>query len=366
MSTTGDQRQVVLLKSLETNNRFYTLVPPDSGIRNAEAIERFPDDLPLGIAYPCLEDGLNDFAVIRTTFETLDLFPDDQALRDEMMEIINDARQNLRRRLTELRDRIASGQAHFLGTDLREFKQYVLHLATKGTIRKNLDNMMKLDVFESVADAEATGAEMPDPIYRYEPGLMHPLEEIERLPPREFVARIFDDILEAVEDPLNYQNKYSFDRNVFQKFIALMFVNYATTEPQFYGTNKEDYGVASEKEMQDTPLYMAVGKALRELEKEYQLASRGVLVPGAEEPPPGVEGVPEVLAFPNDRATEQRLVGSFTFIAEGVRVLKHVEHPQALEAAEIIGRASKELFRQLRELGIISPVALDPVQAMLE
>src|SRR5262249_44148379 len=39
MSSAGDNRQVVLLKSLATNNRFYTLVPPDSGMKNADAIE---------------------------------------------------------------------------------------------------------------------------------------------------------------------------------------------------------------------------------------------------------------------------------------------------------------------------------------
>jgi hypothetical protein len=217
-------------------------------------------------------------------------------------------------------------------------------------------------VFESVAGTEASSAGMPDTIYRYEPGIAHALEIIEELPPREFVARVFDDVLDSVEDPLNYQNKYSFDKHVFQKFIALMFVNYATTDQQFYGTSKEDYGVASEKEMQDTPLYRAVGDALRRLEKEYQ-AGLGIV---PEEFQVEAEPKAETLAYPNDRATEQRLVGSFTFIAEGVRVLKHVEHPQALEAAEIIGRASRELFRQLRELGIISPVALDPVQAMLE
>jgi hypothetical protein len=364
MSTTADQRQVVLLKSLATNNRFYTLVSPDSGMKNADAIESFPDDLPLGIAYPCLEDGLNDFAVIRTTFETLDLFPDDVALREEMTEIINDARSNLRRRLVELRDKIATGQAHFLGTDLTEFKQYVVHLAIKGTIRKNLDNMMKLDVFESVSQVEAENGRMPEPIYRYEPGIAHGLELIEPLDPREFVARIFDDVLEAVEDPLNYQSKYTFDKYVFQKFIAVMFVNYATTDPQFYGTNKDDYGVASDKQMQDTPLYRAVAGALREIERRFQARRQGEQE--AEFPTPAGIETPAELEFPSDRATEQRLVGSFTFIAEGVRVLKHVEHPQALEAAEIIGRASRELFRQLRDLGIISPVALDPVQAMLE
>src|SRR5712692_4400873 len=111
MVVSSDTRQVVLLKSLETQNRFYALVDPALGWKNADAIPAFPDDIPLGIAYPCLEDGLNDFAVIRTTFETIDLFPEDRELRAEMMEIIHEARGNLGRRLGELRSRIGSGQA---------------------------------------------------------------------------------------------------------------------------------------------------------------------------------------------------------------------------------------------------------------
>src|SRR5438105_9848357 len=126
MSIAVDKRQVVLLKSRRTNNRFYTLVEPESGFKNADAIDDFPSHLPLGIAYPCLEDGLNDFAVIRTTFETIDVFPDDDELRVEMMAIIQDARSNLLRRLEELRDRLSSGQAHFLGTDLQEFKDHIV------------------------------------------------------------------------------------------------------------------------------------------------------------------------------------------------------------------------------------------------
>src|SRR5215208_3180006 len=97
----NDNRRVALIKSLATNNRFYALVTPESGIRNADTVESIPPDLLLGIAYPCLEDGLNDFAVIRTTYETLDYFPDDQELRLEMMDIIDDARSSLRRRLIE-------------------------------------------------------------------------------------------------------------------------------------------------------------------------------------------------------------------------------------------------------------------------
>src|SRR5687768_4491200 len=130
MNTMIDNRQVVLLKSLRTNNRFYTLVRPGSGYRNADAIDEFPPDLPLGIAYPCLEDGLNDFAVIRTTFETIEVFPDDEELGAEMLAIIQDARSSLLLRLQELRNAIVSGQAHFLGTDLSEFKDTIVQMAT--------------------------------------------------------------------------------------------------------------------------------------------------------------------------------------------------------------------------------------------
>src|SRR6476659_5785462 len=126
MTFQGDNRRVALIKSLATNNRFYALVELDRGIRNADAIASIPEEILLGIAYPCLEDGLNDFAVIRTTFETLDLFPEDDPIRDEMMEIVNDARSNLLRRLTELHDKIHASKAHFLGTDYNEFKDYAM------------------------------------------------------------------------------------------------------------------------------------------------------------------------------------------------------------------------------------------------
>ena len=35
--------------------------------------------------YPLLEDTLNDMAVIRTTFETLDLFPADDPVRADLL-----------------------------------------------------------------------------------------------------------------------------------------------------------------------------------------------------------------------------------------------------------------------------------------
>jgi hypothetical protein len=400
MTSPADRRIVVLLKSLNTNNRFYTLVPPDGALQNGEVIAEFPNHLPLGIAYPCLEDGLNDFAVIRTTFETLDLFPDDQELRSEMMEIIDDARGSLKRRLIELRDKLESGQAHFLGTDLDEFKESIVHLVNKGNIRKTLDQMMKLDVFESVAvvDAATSGAS-PDPTYRFELLPHHSLAILNPKPAREFISRVFDDVLESVEDNTNYEGKYTFDRNVFQKFIALMFVNYATTDPMFYGTNKADYGVSGDKEMQDTPLYRAVAVALRELERQHprqpdtphvdpgggapkagRMAS-GTLPSHPAESTPDLEpaspftGEPLAAEFtgplpaasppihepPAWAHAEQTLMEPFMSIAEAMQLLRRLDHPRARECGEIISLNARRLFRQLKTLGLISPVVADPL-----
>jgi hypothetical protein len=303
-------RRVALIKSLETNNRFYALVEADSGIRNADAVERIPDDLLVGIAYPCLEDGLNDFAVIRTTFETIDLFPEDDPIREEMMEIVNDARGNLLRRLAELHDKIHSGHAHFLGTDYTEFKDYSLAMVHKGYPRRNLDSMMKLNVFSSVAEAE--GHADPSHLLFYfefkhiDGGRMPSLDA------REFIVSLFEEVILSVKDNHNYTSKYLFDRNVFQKFIAVMFVNYATTDPMFYGINKRDYGVSADKDMDSTPLYIAIRKELCDIEEQYR-ASGTLLTPLRSN---GTEGVTSIAPIVTRESTAPPVPPPFLAVPE--------------------------------------------------
>ena len=41
------------------------------------------------------------------------------------------------------------------------------------------------------------------------------------MPDRDFVTALFDDVLDSVLDDGNYAGKYSFDRHVFQKLLAL-------------------------------------------------------------------------------------------------------------------------------------------------
>jgi hypothetical protein len=380
-------RRVALIKSLATNNRFYALVTPESGIRNAETVADIPNDLLLGIAYPCLEDGLNDFAVIRTTFETLDLFPEDDPIRDEMMEIINDARGNLMRRLTELRDRIHSKQAHFLGTDYNEFKGYALDMANRGYPRRNLDSMMKLNVFSSVAEAEGH-TDASELLYYYEFANGLELAMVKEEEPREFITMLFEDVLRSVRNDANYKSKYVFDRNVFQKFIAVMFVNYATTDPMFYGIRREDYAVSANKDMDDTPLYKAIREELSEIEEGLHGAAHPfakaptLAVPDASPGEPDfaaavslpVGDVPEPIPVPGDRLTleqaaallpgeiinEENLLGPITSLCSAANLLMRKNDPETQRFARVILMDASKLMDELKRLGIVSPLANDP------
>ena len=360
--TTGpiDNRRVALIKSLATNNRFYALVTPESGLRNADTVESIPPDLLLGIAYPCLEDGLNDFAVIRTTYETLEYFPDDDAMRVELMEIIEEARGKLERRLRELRDRLEERKAHFLGTDLEEFKGYVLDIVNRGYPRRNLDSMMKLNVFSSVAEAEGhtLGSE---PLYRYEFRPGRKVAEMSQLPPVAFIGQLFADVLESVLDDAHYERKYLFDRNVFQKFIAVMFVNYATTEPIFYGINRADYGVSEEKDMDSTPLYMAVARELREIEARLRAEAGGEAVVALQEgqaeadrvEAPGVE-------LPGTLHNEDVLLSPIASICAAARQIRRKGDHEESELSRVILSEASRLIQELKRLNIVSPFADDP------
>lgn len=375
MQAPNDKRRVALIKSLTTKNRFYSLIDPNSGIRNADTVEHIPEDLLLGIAYPCLEDGLNDFAVIRTTFETLDLFPEDDPIRTEMMEIVNDARANLLRRLNELRDKIHSNHAHFLGTDYNEFKGYALAMVNRGYQRRNLDSMMKLNVFSSVAEAE--GYSDPTQLdYFYEFVAGRDTAQIADLPAREFIVALFNDVLDSVLNDGNYATKYLFDRNVFQKFIAVMFVNYATTDPMFYGINRSDYGVSGERDMDSTPLYVAIRRELNEI--EARLRAEGKYFGTKPDEPDfssaplltGTEIIPQPRAqitleqasamLPGELINEEVLLGPIHSLCSAASLLMRKNDPETQRFARVILADASKLIEELKRLGIISPLVNNP------
>ncbi|HVF11365.1 MAG TPA: hypothetical protein VNA16_11200 [Abditibacteriaceae bacterium] len=365
-----DDRRVALIKSLATNNRFYALVTPESGIRNADVVEEIPDDLLLGIAYPCLEDGLNDFAVIRTAFETLNLFPEDDELCHELWGIINDARGALLRRLIELIDRLLVRKAFFLGTNLNEFKAYSLDLVQRGHRRRNLDSMMKVNVFASVATAEGY-PDGQEPPYAYEFRYDHDLKRLAELSALDYMTALFSDVADSVLDDENFQSKYAFDKNVFQKFIALLFVNYGATDPVFYGTNRADYGVSCDKDMDATPLYIAVAHELRCLEATMgaptsyagkDAAKAAVGAATAENWTERVTG-PALAQLPDSRAIEGTLMELIGSICTTAHQLDQRENPDTTESARAILSAALRLIEALKQLHLVSPTAAPPAVA---
>ncbi len=370
----SDDHRVALIKSLATNNRFYALASNQSGISNAEVVEEIPHDLLLGIAYPCLEDGLNDFAVIRTSYETLALFADDEDMCKELTEIITDARRSLTRRLMELLERIIARKAYFLGTDLELFKSSALDIMSRGFPRQNLDSMMKVNVFSSVAETEMQmGGAATDisVFYRYEFCNSDVLARLSRLSGRDFLISLFADVLDSVLDDDNYQSKYTFDKNVFQQFIALMFLTYAATDEVFYGTSPDDYGVSKDRNMDETPLYQAVRHELHRIANPSatqagDFKSKGTPLESATAAdtedlfglnPVAALSESNLSHLPLDEDAILSPLASICAIAQQLH--KHYRGDTAELSRLILADASR-LVQELKRMGVLSPLAYDP------
>ena len=160
-----------------------------------------------------------------------------------------------------------------------------------------------------------------------------------------------------------------------------MFVNYATTDQMFYGTNREDYGVSGEREMNETPLYQAVAVALRQSERGEE-PTRAVETPY--QPPAAARQPRRRMISPQSSApcpiqqpsrrghrlrtvelpgfgTEQMLTEPFIALADALRLLSTVEHPRIGECRTLVSRAGHQLFGRLKQLGILSPMAQNPL-----
>lgn len=378
--------RVALIKSLSTHNRFYTLAHPDSGICNAGVVEEIPHDLILGIAYPCLEDGLNDFCVVRTAFETLDLFPDDHQTCAELREMIEDARRNLTRRLMELLERIIARKAHFLGTDLHQFKLWTLKIIEQGVSRYDIDTAMKVNVFSSVALTEQAQGGCASPRYRYEFHNSETAERLSNLEGREFLVALFADVLDSVLEDDNYASRYAFDKHIFQQFIAMLFVAYSATDPVFYGTHKDDYGVSANKDMEKTPLYRAVNRELRQLcglpmTRQTTYPQRALITADELSAVP-VEDNWESIALaeiagrenieahrlgaplPSHMSRSQAATSEETLLAPIAAICAVAHQMQKRdpnnELASLLLREASRLVQELKMMGVLSPLAYNP------
>lgn len=193
---------------------------------------------------PHLEAVMSDIAVIRMSFETLALFPPGDPICEEIREMVNDARNNLIQKFRHIATLTPRELTPYFHTSDDGFRDFAIALKSKGYPRRNLDSMLKTDVFCSGASAE-NHRDCSEVLYLYE--LNQPISTavLNSLPSLEVYQIFVADILQAVEEPANYASKYHFDRQVFQKIAAFLFCHYAGTDPFFYGGGDPGSGTGS-------------------------------------------------------------------------------------------------------------------------
>lgn len=215
------------------------------------------------------------------------------------------------------------------------------------------------------------------PRYIYEFHNSETAARIARLSDRDFLVALFSDVLDSVLEDENYLNRYTFDKKIFQQFIALLFVTYAATEPVFYGTHRDDYGVSRERDMENTPLYLAVGAQLRRFagmpprptsdlltataDDDWgaialaEIADRAAMGASAANPPAVISGI---AAIQPQVSVEETLLNPIAAIcAVAQQLYKNGQNP---DLVRLICAESSRLVQELKQQGILSPLAYDP------
>ena len=158
-----------------------------------------------------IEGAIQDCAVIRTTFQTIELFPPNDPIRADMYETVADARGNLIRFFSGLCDAIRS-DGGLRGLDGEKFKKRMLETMTHGCATRDLNGMMKLKVFDE-----------RKPLYHYAAAGLGDAASAAGLPADVFVQRVFDDLLASVRDAANYSDAETFNRTIDRKYIVVIY-----------------------------------------------------------------------------------------------------------------------------------------------
>jgi len=192
--------------------------PPDSSGWSGDA-----PDSGFGDALARLEEGLNDLSIIRTAFQTLDLFPEDAALQHELLPLMQSAQHQLTARLQRLAAwsnevRIQSAEA--IGP---YFRRSMLHMIRKEDRPERLDAILAHYLGTPFERSDKPAAQRQGGLgFRYVLR-REPKAGIENLSAAALLTCLLEDLLDAVRDPASYQNLFAFDAAVFQKYLVLTY-----------------------------------------------------------------------------------------------------------------------------------------------
>lgn len=239
----AEESLVSLVTNLATGNKYFLYNQPD--YKDTTEVAAVPKEFIVGItdSYP-LTDWVTTFTLPTMTYLTLEdgSKKDTKTVRER---ILMPTRGELEKRVADLRDRFAQGTLYFMGTDLERFMETMHGLIKGGVLRSELDKEFKAEAVRIVGIAPTIkkGEEgffqtvSDDPIYRY--GLQKQGSYDVNGEPGEFMLYILDDLLESIRDPRNYLDITSFERNVAQKALAIIYANRMSQTPEFRTATRE-------------------------------------------------------------------------------------------------------------------------------
>lgn len=173
--------------------------------------------------FTLLEDALNDMAIIRTTLDTMMMFDGDDPIRPEILAFAFEARDNLTVRFKNLLENLQTSNTDYV-LNYETFKSGALQMMTRGYSGQNLNSMMKVTAFDE--NATQNFYELTDLSQR---------ELIPQMSGHQVAVLLLNDILHGIEDKDSYTDERQFNHRVFQKYLTILFLIYACTNPIFYG-----------------------------------------------------------------------------------------------------------------------------------
>lgn len=163
-----------------------------------------------------LQDGIVDLAVIRTTLETREVFPDDQALQSELDEIITGARSLLLRRLRDAANAVGTAEPTFRRC-LEAFRDEAVRAATHGVS----DPLP--------AEGPRLHGTKPLRVYFELPGHWTP-QQSARVPAARFAAAVLEDLARRASDEPAFTDRVDFDRRVMRPYVLALFIAATTND----------------------------------------------------------------------------------------------------------------------------------------
>lgn len=313
--------------------------------RREDEVNEWPPDITVGVAYPCLEDLLNVFSVVRATIITKeDLSADeesDPAIMQELDFAVDAALEKGSEKLREIASRLESLRIVLLGTNMDQFALLLRRFMQDGIPACEAERFSGRNCIY-VDQGDNTRCDPTRSVLSCRRETDFP----EGLNSRQFIAHSLRDLAVCMREEENLSSLEIYEQRVLTRYVMILVAQYHTTNPLFY---------ASEDQFEDA-FYRGISAELEAHQEWAQTERRNPSwkndggVTGEYCPiTPGPAGA----VIPDSRIREAAISPCLAGIAGALHSLKSSYNDFVLDAMTQL----KHIDRQLRAFGVISMVA---------